>query len=413
MNLQTHSNRVIRCAAMLFAVGYLPLVSNAQPTPILLRTVDTQLVAGQLESFSLDRGLRFAPDGGAEPVIIPARDLVELNPVRQEPPAASHADVLALNNADRLIGSVSIVGDDLLAIETALLGILRIPVERLTTWITPLGQSQDWKKRVAAFIDDRNDGKDRVLMINGDEATGVLAATPDGLAIESASGPIMIPMDRVVAAVVFSPETSHPDADRSQLAARITFSDESLLTVESLHWADGKVHLTGLHHAERIVDASRIARIEILRGRWEWLTDRSPISFEQTPTFAIHWPYQVNRNVVRGPLKVAGQSHRVGIGVHSRTSLTYDLQGRCDEFVTAYGLDDDSHSLADVTVKIIVDGQVRHHRESVTPGDLHGPFRVNTSRANHLELVVDFGKFGGVGDRFNWIEPAFISPPQP
>ncbi len=90
------------------------------------------------------------------------------------------------------------------------------------------------------------------------------------------------------------------------------------------------------------------------------------------------------------------------------SSLTYDLKGLYREFVTSFGIDDDSGPMADVAVAILVDGKRRFSRTNVRRGELFGPVRLDVTRANRIELIVDFGENGDLQDRFDWIEAALI-----
>jgi len=94
--------------------------------------------------------------------------------------------------------------------------------------------------------------------------------------------------------------------------------------------------------------------------------------------------------------------------VHSKSVLSYGLDGAYREFVTSFGMDDDSGRGANVKVAILVDGQQRFERSNVVSGVLHGPVRVDVAGAKRLELVVDFGLNGDVQDRFDWIEPGLV-----
>ena len=111
-----------------------------------------------------------------------------------------------------------------------------------------------------------------------------------------------------------------------------------------------------------------------------------------------------------GPLTVAGEAFERGIGVHSRSSLIFEIKGAYREFVTSFGMDDDSGPVADVTVVILVDGQKRFEKAHIRPGMLHGPVRLDVAKAGRLELIVDFGDNGDLQDRFDWIGTGLIRP---
>jgi hypothetical protein len=87
---------------------------------------------------------------------------------------------------------------------------------------------------------------------------------------------------------------------------------------------------------------------------------------------------------------------------------SFELGGRYREFVTALGLDDTSGPLADVDVRVRVDGQTRYTKEHVRRGELIGPIRLELGGASRIELIVDFGANGDPQDRFDWVEPALI-----
>jgi hypothetical protein len=156
------------------------------------------------------------------------------------------------------------------------------------------------------------------------------------------------------------------------------------------------------------VEAERIVRIDVVGGRWEWLSAHTPISYQHTPMLSLGWEYVNDRNVLGGPITVAGGTFEHGVGVHSRSRLTYDLKGVYRTFVTQFGIDDDSGQFADVSVLILVDGKPRFEKTGVRRRTLHGPIRLDITRANRIELIADFGRNGDLQDRFNWVEPALI-----
>ena len=123
---------------------------------------------------------------------------------------------------------------------------------------------------------------------------------------------------------------------------------------------------------------------------------------------SLAWEFKPDRNVLGNTITVAGQAFERGIGVHSRSSLTYDLKGDYREFVTHFGMDDDSGPYADVSVVILVDGKRRFEKHGVRRRKLYGPFSIDVKLAKRIELIVDFGKNGDVQDRFNWVEPALV-----
>ena len=152
----------------------------------------------------------------------------------------------------------------------------------------------------------------------------------------------------------------------------------------------------------------RVARIDFVGGRWEWLSRHDPISVESTSMLTLDWAYGVDRNVRGGPIVVAGERFLRGFGVHSRCVLTFALKGHYAEFVTSFGMDDDSGPFADVSVLVLVDGQRRFQKTGVRIATLTGPIRLDVTNAKRLELIVEFGENGDLQDRFDWVEPGLV-----
>ena len=118
--------------------------------------------------------------------------------------------------------------------------------------------------------------------------------------------------------------------------------------------------------------------------------------------------HRLDRNVRGGPIVVAGERFLRGFGVHSRSALIFALKGRYTQFVTWFGMDDDSGPFADVSVLILVDGQRRYQQPGVRLGTLTGPVRLDVTNAKRIELIVEFGDNGDLQDRFDWVEPGLV-----
>jgi len=138
------------------------------------------------------------------------------------------------------------------------------------------------------------------------------------------------------------------------------------------------------------------------------LSEMTPSENDSSSMFKLDWTPIMDANVRGGRLQVASKSYDRGIGVHSRSLLSYGLDGGYRELVVAFGMDDDSGPLANVNVSIAVDDIEKLKKEGVVAGKLHGPVRIDLRKAEHLRLVVDFGENEDIQDRFDWIEAGLI-----
>ena len=382
------------------------MAAQTQPTraDIVATTVEKDSTTGQLKALSLRDGLIVRTDSDDERRI-PLIDLVRITTSARLAERDPRNITLTLTDGDVLYGRIGESTGETMLLETADVGRLSVPLDVVAGMnsaqasSSAFGESVDWLDRVRA------DTEDCILLTNADVVRGfVTGINADGVAIESSLGETTIP-HRLVLAVRLA---SQPSAKIDSPHIIVTLGRSGRLTATDLEWSDSVVEAR-LRFGERIrIEAERIVSIDVVGGRWEWLAQHQPISYEHTPMLSLDWKYVADRNVLGGPISVAGRSFEHGIGVHSRSSLTYDLQGAYTQFVTSFGIDDDSGPYADVSVLILVDGKRRFAQEHLRRGQLSDPLRLDVTRAKRIELIVDFGDNGDLQDRFNWVNPALI-----
>jgi hypothetical protein len=445
--------------------------SAVRETAVDVQTVDPQAVTGRLVSFSLRDGAMVQTSAEKQIVKIPIADIIRVSSTTREswsevvgvkhPPAGGPQDALAegVGQRDRESWTITFTWGDVLCgrvigargetvvMETADLGEVPIPLDaiaRIASARAATGvhrESLQWLDRASAESAGRSTvgppkadsasspnalesafggEDDRVLLTNGDVLRGFISAIDaDGIAIDTGIGPTTAPFRLVIAArLAYAVPTATP-----RPYAIVTLRDGARLTATGLEWADEGVEAK-LRTGTRVrIDADRVVAVDVIGGRWEWLSDSLAqnalerfgrtggcqlVSYEQSPMLGPGWEYLAGRNVLSGPILVAGVPYDRGIGVHSRSNLIFELNGEYREFVTSFGMDDDSGPLADVTVVVLVDGQRRFEKAHVRRGSLFGPVRVDVSHAGRIELIVEYGDNGDMQDRFDWVEPGLI-----
>ncbi len=381
--------------------------ADSHPVRVTLQTVTGDQEGGELVAFSLDRGAAFRSKADAEARLVPPENIVRITIA--EPPAifAEQGLVFELANGDRLSGRVIAFEQDRVQVETPALGPVSVPLGAISRL-----SARQAEGPAQAAVDGppaTRRENDVVMLSNGDMTTGLVAAIDaEGIVLDTPAGQTRVPLDRFAVAVL----VPDPDPPGDRLAARLTLLDGTRLTVSAAHWGEDRsprgLLEASLWDERAAIPFDRIAQIEIRGGRWEWLAQLSPSAYVQTPMFRLAWPWRADRNVVGGPLRVAGKGFDHGLGVQSECTLRYALHGQYDSFVTHFGMDDDSGPYANVDVSIRVDGQSRFEQPGVVPGRLHGPIRVSLNGAQTLELHVGFGANGAIQDRFDWIEAALV-----
>jgi hypothetical protein len=191
----------------------------------------------------------------------------------------------------------------------------------------------------------------------------------------------------------------------------VFLTDGSRLEARALSWTPKRVTMRLYTEAEIALPGEAVVRVEVVGGRWTWLSQLEPVSFEHTPYLSLSWPWHRDRSVLGGPLRIGGVTFVRGVGVHSQSRLVYEIGDGFREFFSHIGLDDTAGPLGDVDIAVRVDGETRYRKQHIgisAPGAAAEPIRVPLDGGNRLELLVTFGRHGDVQDRFNWAGAALI-----
>ena len=107
---------------------------------------------------------------------------------------------------------------------------------------------------------------------------------------------------------------------------------------------------------------------------------------------------------------MGGQTYPRGIAVHSRSVLTYDLNGRYATFEAVVGFDDASHGQGRVDCRVLADDKEIYANPDLRAIDPPAKLSVPVAGAEQLKLVVDYGKNQDTGDRVIWANARLYRP---
>ena len=106
---------------------------------------------------------------------------------------------------------------------------------------------------------------------------------------------------------------------------------------------------------EMKLPAAEVTDVRFRGGRMTYLSDLRPSKVEEIPYFGRRLPWRRDVNLLGEPLKMAGQTYQRGVAVHSRSVLTYDLNGRYATFEALVGFDDASRGQGRVDCRVFAD----------------------------------------------------------
>ena len=257
--------------------------------------------------------------------------------------------------------------------------------------------------------------RDAILLRTGDTLRGSLdGLTPDaGVRFQVADRPAeVVPLSRV-AAVAFDPTLARARKVKG-VHARVTLADGSRLTLTQVAAdADALTGVTPYGPSVRLPWADVVA-LDTLNGKATPLGDLTPKSAEVTPFTSLAWPWRVDHSVRGEALRLRGEhgvaTYDRGLGLHSRTRLTYDLAGKYRRFEALIGLDAASGRRGAADVTLLLDGKPAGpeslRRLTVATGTV--AVSLDTAGVKELTLLVDYGPGGDTQDDVNVADARLI-----
>jgi hypothetical protein len=142
----------------------------------------------------------------------------------------------------------------------------------------------------------------------------------------------------------------------------------------------------------------------------------TPLENVQVPYFgglgtAGSWPARFDTSVDGSAMQFGGRTFRHGIGVHAYSRLTFAIEPGWARFRTQYAIDQQSDTprpLADVTVRIRLDGKTVYEHPHVRAGVMSNVVALELNGAKQLTLEADYGDSADVQAHLDWIEPALL-----
>jgi hypothetical protein len=393
------------CAALALVMACAASTAWAAEPEVSVLTVRGDALRGRLLALSLTRGAVLRSESGER--AFPTDELVQLRFATASAGEAAIYDIeLALVGGDRIYGALGSGAEgEVVRLEAPDIGSVELPLESVAGLTTRHARREEHRAAALALSEAANLPEDRLLLTNGDVVSGfVTSISADAVVIDAAAGEQRISAALLVAARLASVPRPRIESQHAVVHLR----GGGRLTVVDLELKGSAAVVKLAAGPSATIEVERITSVDVAGGRWEWLSSIEPATFEHTSMLGLDFGYVRDRNVMGGPLVIGGRRYEHGIGVHSRSRLTYELAGAYREFVTSFGLDDDSGPLADVDVMIRADGQTMFERRGVRAGRPAESIRLNTSGVRRIELLVDFGANGDMQDRFNWVEAALV-----
>jgi len=252
---------------------------------------------------------------------------------------------------------------------------------------------------------------DRLIMSSGDIITGRCLEIGEAIWFEAGGTgkPLELPLSDEIVGIALGGVAPNPNAGRIVVGLR----DGSLLVAESLVAGADQLRLKLAGDMELSGDGLRdVVYLRSITSSAKYLSDLEPAAYRHVPYLEIPWRCRRDRNVLGGPLAVAGRTYPKGLGMHSASRLTYDLQQEplkeYARFVSQVALDDASTDRGSVVFRVYLrkadDWQEAYSSPVMRGGDPPQKIAVELGAATQIALVTDYADRGDERDYANWLD---------
>ncbi|MCH7870962.1 MAG: NPCBM/NEW2 domain-containing protein [Planctomycetes bacterium] len=199
-------------------------------------------------------------------------------------------------------------------------------------------------------------------------------------------------------------------AARREYPVRVELIDGSTFTGRIVR-ADGEsIHIATSVNATVVLDLDDIAALTITSDRVVHIGDLKTVTQKIEGILHRPWTPRFDRSAAGGPISLGGRVYERGLGVHSRTELTFAIDGAYETFVATIGIDDSVRPRGSVVFRVAGDGRILYDSGVVTGKDEPVDIRVDVTDVKRLRLIVDFGEGLDLADHADWADARLLKP---
>jgi hypothetical protein len=329
-----------------------------------------------------------------------------------------------LVNGDELRGVVGDGNGDSFKLATEKLGTLDVSLDAVAGIFFRLSGEEETKlaTRLLGWIHGRGKRADHdiVTLARGGTARGRLTRLSGTEIVVAPEKGTLPPCPTREVKWVVTTDALGPQPPQAGTLVRLRCADGTLVTGAPSKLAAGKLALAHIL-GPITVPLDDVVELTVLHGDITYLSDvGEPTKVLETfpddlPRDAF-FSWKRDREVEDGgPLRVGGRTFEKGLGVHSRSELTFAIAGKYKRFQATVGLDDATRHLGEagmgsVTFRVLLDGKpARELPEGLLKkrGEPGSDLSVNLDGVKELTLVADYGTWLHVLGRADWAD-AFV-----
>jgi hypothetical protein len=192
-----------------------------------------------------------------------------------------------------------------------------------------------------------------------------------------------------------------PGIQAAQTVCRVVDSQSNVLFAKALDFKENKPLVVETVMGVRVeyptIDG--ISKFDFSAGAMNYLSDLTPEKIDLSSTEGVPEPYRRDRNLDNETMMIDKVKYPKGLALHSRTVLTYRLDGKYKIFEAVAGVDDSV--VGDSKVLLIIEGDLKPLFNGVVKkGDKPKMLNLAVLNVKELRITVDSDLFD-LGNQVN------------
>lgn len=192
--------------------------------------------------------------------------------------------------------------------------------------------------------------------------------------------------------------------------ARVTLADGAVASGRIGRADQQTLWINGTLGDEVAFPILRITGVAFDSPRLVYLSDLRPVDEALDGKLYHPWPVCRDHNVSGGSIILDGNEFTKGLGVHSRTVLTYGLSHKFQRFLATVGIDDAVGPRGSAVFRVRGDDKTLFDSGEVRGGDGPRDVAVDVTGVDRLTLEVDYGEWWDISDQADWAAARLVKP---
>ncbi|MEX0586615.1 MAG: NPCBM/NEW2 domain-containing protein, partial [Pirellulales bacterium] len=318
------------------------------------------------------------------------------------PREPADATGILLRDGGMLPGKITAASESVLELQSDALGAIKLPRKLVAAAV--LAATALSEERAATGVTSA----DQLRLANGDRLAGrLLGMAEKKIQWEARQGRITVSTENVARIEFAQREAAPPQHDR--LKVTVGLDDGTRLLVDQLVTKENRAEIVLADGTRVATELRRVVFLQPRGGRVTWLSDLKPQGYRHLPYLSVEWPLALDRNVLGGPLRAGGRPYLKGLGLHSASRVTYQLEKPYRRLAATLAIDDAAEHSGSVIFHVFTDDGTGRWTERFSSPTARGgappiEMAVDVAGAKRVSLLVDGADYGDQRDYANWLD---------